>query len=120
MSLDGKASVVQQGGTVNHSARTATGTETAFLTAKSDQFFIVAGFAANPEKTVLKPSAFQVFIKLFLDVYRWEIRQSFYPGGKPMPAKICIGVARKMFYLYLSAVLVQTYRMFHHSRSLSM
>jgi len=48
----------QQGGTVCHSSRTTTRAKTALLTAESDQFFFVAGFAPNPEKTVLKSTAF--------------------------------------------------------------
>jgi len=49
--------VHQQGGAVCHSARTTTRTETAPLTTKRDQFFIVTGLAPNPEKTIFKPSA---------------------------------------------------------------
>ena len=40
----------QQGGTVNHSACTATAAKSSFLTAKSHQFLIVAGFAPDPQK----------------------------------------------------------------------
>ena len=40
--------VYQQGGTVNHSARTATGTETASLATERHGPLIMAGFAFDP------------------------------------------------------------------------
>ncbi len=44
--------VYQQGSAIRHSACAATGAETAPFAAKSDQFFIVAGLTADPEKTM--------------------------------------------------------------------
>jgi hypothetical protein len=46
--------VYKQGGTIRHPARTTTGAKSSFLTAKRHQFFIVAGFAPDPEKTMFK------------------------------------------------------------------
>jgi hypothetical protein len=58
----------QQGGTVGHAPCPTTGAETASLTAKRYQFFIVAGFAPDPEKTMFKSATFQVLVKFFCDV----------------------------------------------------
>jgi hypothetical protein len=40
--------IYEQGRTLGHAARTATGAETAALTAESNQAFLVAGFTAYP------------------------------------------------------------------------
>ncbi len=63
-------SVNQKCSAVGHAARTTTGAETSLLTAEGDQFFIVAGFAPHPEKTVLQPSALQILIKFFRYICR--------------------------------------------------
>jgi len=60
--------VYQQGSAIRHSACAATGAETAPFAAKSDQFFIVAGFTADPEKTVLEHAAFQILVEFLCDV----------------------------------------------------
>ena len=58
----------QQSGAVRHPSCSTTGTETALLAAKRNQFLVMTGFALNPEKTMLKPSALQILIEFFGDV----------------------------------------------------
>jgi len=62
--------VHQQGCDIRHTSRSATGAEAAPLTTECHEFLIVAGFTPYPEKTMLKPSALPVLIKLSYDV-RW-------------------------------------------------
>jgi len=62
--------VYQQGSTVRHSSRPTARAKTAPLAAKSDQFFIMARLALDPEKAILKSPAFQILIEFFCDVGR--------------------------------------------------
>src|SRR5210317_1861443 len=49
----------QQSSTIRHATCPTTGAESPPFTAERDQFFIMAGFTPDPEKTVLQHSAFQ-------------------------------------------------------------
>ena len=49
---------------------TPTGAKATPLATEGDQFFIVTGFAPNPEKAMLKPGALQVRIEFLCDVGR--------------------------------------------------
>jgi hypothetical protein len=58
----------QQSSAVCHPARPATGAKTAAFTTERHQFFVMAGLTANPQKSMFKPSAFQVLFKFLRDV----------------------------------------------------
>ncbi len=60
--------------------------EATLLTAKSDQSFLVAGLAANPEEAMFKPSSFQVRVKFFGYVCRQVFTMAGQPGLKRRPA----------------------------------
>jgi len=59
--------VHQQSSAVCHPPRPATGAKTAAFAAERHQFIVMAGLTANPQKAMLKPSAFQVLIKFPAD-----------------------------------------------------
>jgi hypothetical protein len=62
--------VHQQGGTVGHSSRPAAAAKTAALATERHQPLVMAGLTSNPQKTMFKPSAFQVGLKFLYDVGR--------------------------------------------------
>jgi hypothetical protein len=60
--------IFEQARILGHAPRAATGAETAALTAKSDQAFLVAGFTAHAEKAIFQSTALQVVFELPLHV----------------------------------------------------
>jgi len=62
--------VNQQRGAIRHTPSPATCAESPPFTAERDQFFIMAGFTADLQESVFKPSKFEVFIKLFSHICR--------------------------------------------------
>ena len=66
----GQDAVDEMGGVLGHAPCAPGWAEPPSLAAECDQLFIVAGFAPNPEKAMLKPPAFQVFVKLVCHICR--------------------------------------------------
>jgi hypothetical protein len=62
--------IYEQGRTLGHAPRAATGAETAARTAESDQVFLVAGFTAYPQKSMFEPAALQVVLEFPLHIAR--------------------------------------------------
>ena len=62
--------IYQQGRTLGHTARAATGAESATLATESDQPFLVASLASYPQKSVFKPATLQVVLEFPLHVVR--------------------------------------------------
>ena len=60
----------QQGRTLGHAPRPATGTIAAAFAAERHQVFGMAGFAAQPQKAVFKTAEFKVIAELPLDMAR--------------------------------------------------
>jgi hypothetical protein len=82
----------QRSGAVRHPSRSTTRTETALLAAKRNQFLVMTGFALNPEKTMLKPSALQILIEFFCDVCWQKLAMAGQFGLMDVP------ILRHLFY----------------------
>jgi len=62
--------IYEQGRTLGHASRAATGAETATLATESDQEFLVAVLAPYPQKFVIKPATLQVVFEFPLHIAR--------------------------------------------------
>ncbi len=76
----GEYFVYQQGRALGHTPGTATGAKATSFAAESNQTFVVAIFAANPQETVFKAATMEEVVEFFLDV-AWKILASSFQRG---------------------------------------
>ena len=74
--------VHQHSGTIRHSPCPAAGTKSALFATERQQLLLVAGFAAHEVKTMLKTSAFEVFLEFPPHVIRQHLAL-----GRPLHLK---------------------------------
>lgn len=72
----------QQGGGLRHSPSTATRAEPPPFATESNQAFMLAIFAAHPQESVIKPTAFEELVELLLNEGRQRLSLSFELGTK--------------------------------------